>query len=143
MEAVKFLMLPPGHGMQWNGKRFFHIPYWQFSSIPFPFHTKNLPFHTKIFFHIPFYTKIFFHILFHTSIPKKFLTGSNFNVYFAALHLCNVVSNRSWRCANNTKMQRLVSGMHIAHGLMHRCNLDFELGRGLNRKSCNDVIRSP
>ena len=27
-----------------------------------PFHTKNLPFHTPIFFHIPF----------HTSIPKKF-----------------------------------------------------------------------
>ena len=39
--------------MVWNGKQFFHIPYWQFSSIPFPFHTKNLPFHTKIFFDIP------------------------------------------------------------------------------------------
>ena len=39
-------------GMVWNGRRFFHIPYWQFSSIPFPFYTKNLPFHTKIFFHI-------------------------------------------------------------------------------------------
>ena len=63
-------------GMVWNGRRFFHIPYWQFSSIPFPFHTKNLPFHipflTKIFFHIPFHTKIFFHIPFHTSIRKKF-----------------------------------------------------------------------
>ena len=66
----------PGHGMDWNGRRFFLIPYWQFSSIPFPFHTKNLPFnipfHTKIFFHIPFHTKIFFHIPFHTSIPKNF-----------------------------------------------------------------------
>ena len=38
--------------MVWNGRRFFHIPYWQFSSIPFPFHTKNLP------FRIPFHTKI-------------------------------------------------------------------------------------
>ena len=53
-------------GMVWNGRRFFHIPYWQFSSIPFPFHTKNLP------FHIPFHTKIFFDIPFHISIPKKF-----------------------------------------------------------------------
>ena len=26
--------------------------------LPFPFHTKNLPFHTKIFFHIPFHTSI-------------------------------------------------------------------------------------
>ena len=61
---------------RWNGRRFFHIPYSQFSSILFPFHTKNLPFHfpfhTRIFFHIPFHTKIFFHIPFHTSIPKKF-----------------------------------------------------------------------
>ena len=27
--------------MEWNGRQFFHIPYWQFSSIPFPFHTKS------------------------------------------------------------------------------------------------------
>ena len=33
--------------------------------------------------------------------------------------------------------------MHIAHGLTHRRSLDFELEGGLNRKSCNDVIRSP
>ena len=32
-------------------------------------------------------------------------------------------------------MQRPVSGMHIAHGLMHRRSLDFELWGGLNRKS--------
>ena len=51
-----------GHGMYWNGRRFFHIPYWQFSSIPFPFHPKNLP------LHIPFHTKIFFHIPFLTSL---------------------------------------------------------------------------
>ena len=31
--------------------------------------------------------------------------------------------------------------MHITHGLMHKRSLDFELGR-LNRKSCNDIIRS-
>ena len=31
-------------------------------------------------------------------------------------------------------MQQPVSGIHIAHGLMHRCSLDFELGGGLNRK---------
>ena len=27
--------LEAGHGMEWNGRRFFHIPYWQFSSIPY------------------------------------------------------------------------------------------------------------
>ena len=59
------LLITANQGMVWNGRRFFHIPYWQFSSIPFPFHTKNLP------FHIPFYTKIFFHIPFHASIPRQ------------------------------------------------------------------------
>ena len=63
-------------------------------------------------------------------------------IYFVALHLCNVVSNHSWRCANNTKMQRLASGMHIAHKLMYRPSQDFELGGRLNHKSCNDVIRT-
>ena len=29
---------------------------------------------------------------------------------------------------NDTKMQRQVSGMHIAHGFMHRRNQDFALG---------------
>ena len=32
-------------------------------------------------------------------------------------------------------MQQPVSGAHIAHGLMHRCSLDFEYGGELNRKS--------
>ena len=34
-------------------------------------------------------------------------------------------------------MQQPVSGVNIAHGLMHtgKCSLDFELGGGLNRKS--------
>ena len=39
-------------------------------------------------------------------------------------------------------MQQPVSGIHIAHGLMLVRSLDFELGRGLYCKSCNDVIRS-
>ena len=30
-----WLVLSIGHGMEWNGRRFFHIPYWQFSSIPY------------------------------------------------------------------------------------------------------------
>ena len=110
----------PGHGMEWNGRRFFHIPNWQFSSIPFPFHTKNLP------FHISFHTKIFFHIPLHTSIPKKFKLESMQRIF----------------CCFNTKMQRPVSGMHIARGLMHRRSLNFLLGGGLNRKSYNDVVRS-
>ena len=46
-------------GMVWNGRRFFHIPYWQFSSIPFPFHAKNLPFHTK------------FSSIFHSILPYQ------------------------------------------------------------------------
>ena len=32
-------------------------------------------------------------------------------------------------------MQRPVSGMHIAHGLMHRRSQGFGLKAGLNRKS--------
>ena len=37
--------------MVWNGMEDdFSMFNWQFSSIPFPFHTKNHPFHTKIFF---------------------------------------------------------------------------------------------
>ena len=40
--------------MTWNGRQFFHLPYWQFSSIPFPFDTKNIP------FHISFHTKAAF-----------------------------------------------------------------------------------
>ena len=47
-------------GMVWNGKWFFHIPFQQLC-ILFPFHTKDLPFHSKIFFHI----------LFHTSTPRN------------------------------------------------------------------------
>ena len=35
---------------------------------------------------------------------------------------------------NNANMQHQVSGMHIAHGLMHRCSQYFGLG-GPNHKS--------
>ena len=38
-------------------------------------------------------------------------------------------------CVNNTKMPQSVSGMRIAHGLMHRRSQDFGLRRGINRKS--------
>ena len=51
---------------------------------------------------------------------------------FASLQCCKqpLVKTRQ-----NTKMQQPVSGMHIAHGLMHRRSQDFRLGGGLNRKS--------
>ena len=115
-----WIVLSIGHGMEWNWRQFFRIPYWQFSSILFPFHTKNLP------FHIPSYLK-FSSILnsyFHT---KEILDWKQCNVYFAALRLCNVASNRSWMCVNNTKMQQPVSGMHVGLGLMHRHSQDFRL----------------
>ena len=41
--------------MQWNGRQFFHIPSRQFSSISIA--TQNLPFHTKVFFHILYQQK--------------------------------------------------------------------------------------
>ena len=46
------------NGMEWNERQFLYILCWQFSSIPFPLHTKNLPFHTKIFFFITFHIKV-------------------------------------------------------------------------------------
>ena len=36
---------------------------------------------------------------------------------------------------SNTKTQQPVSGMQIAHGLIHRHSLDFGLAGGPNRKS--------
>ena len=65
-----------GQGMVWNGiKDDFSIIYTGiFLSIPFPFHTKNLPFYTKIF-----------HILFHSSVPKKLFDWKQCNEYFAHL----------------------------------------------------------
>ena len=47
-----------------------------------------------------------------------------------ALRLCDVVSNRSWRCVSSITMQQPVSGMQIAHGLMHSRSQDFEWGEG-------------
>ena len=55
--------------MEWNGRRFFHIPYWQFSSIPFPFHTKNLPFHSILKFSS----------IFHSILPNP-QVGTNNNI---------------------------------------------------------------
>ena len=50
--------------MVWNRRRFFHIPYWQFSSIPFSFHTYILIFHsifqTILKFSFP-YSILYFH----------------------------------------------------------------------------------
>ena len=42
---------------------------------------------------------------------------------------------------NNTKMQRQVSGMHIAHGFMRRRSQDFALGWP-NCKSHANVMRN-
>ena len=116
-------MLSTGHGKEWNGRRFFHIPYWQFSSI------------LKIFHYI-FHSILKFSSIFHSILPyqRNFRLEAMQRIFccFASL---NVVSNRSWRCVNNIKMQQPVSGMHIAHGLMYRRSQDFGLGEGLNRKS--------
>ena len=72
-----------GHAMEWNGRRFFRIPYCKISSIPYPFHTKNFP------FYIPFHTKFFFHIPFHSSklmysdLARNFKrVGHNFHLFF-------------------------------------------------------------
>ena len=104
------------------------------------FHTGNfLPFHFRSIlkiFHSIFHSLLnflpYFIPYFHT---KELLDWKQCNVYFAALHVCNAVSNHSWRCVNNTTMQQPVSGMHIACGLMHRRSQDFGLEGGLNRKS--------
>ena len=52
-----------GQSMEWNGRQIFHSPSWQFSSVSFPFHTKNLP------FHIPFHIK--FSSIFHSILPYQ------------------------------------------------------------------------
>ena len=44
-------------------------------------------------------------------------------------------ANTSEDASNNTKMQQSVSGMHIAHDLIHRRSQDSGLGGGSNRKS--------
>ena len=64
-----------------------------------PFHTKNLPFHTKIFFHIPF----------HASISQTFRQAMQ--QIFCALAMLKATIRKT--ASNNTKMQRLVSGIHM------------------------------
>ena len=58
-------------------------------SFRFPFHTKNLPFHTKIVFYIPY----------HTSIPAKFRAKAMRNLYctFATLSVPLQVVTRKGR----------------------------------------------
>ena len=64
-DSINFPFQNAEHGMEWNRRRFFYIPYWLFSSISFPFRSKNLP------FHILFHAKNFFHIPLHTSISRQ------------------------------------------------------------------------
>ena len=120
-------------GMVWNGMEDDFSIFHTGNFLPFHFHLILKIFHS-IFHSILKFSSIFHFVLkfssiFHSILPyqRNFWTGSN---AMDILLLCNVVSNRSWMCANNTKMQRLVSGMHIAHGLMHRRSLDFELEGG-------------
>ena len=111
------------------------------------FHTGNfLPFH---FHSIPkIFHSIFHSILRFSSIFHSILTYQrNFRLKAMQRILCCFTPLQCCKqplvnCANNAMMQRPVFGMHIAHGLMYRPSLDFELGGGLNRKSCNDVTRS-
>ena len=67
--------------MEWNGRRFFHIPYWQFSSIPFSFRTKIFPFH--------FNSILKFSSLFHSILPYQAKFGPeatrNLHCTFATL----------------------------------------------------------
>ena len=103
---LEVIRLWPGHGMQWNGR--FYIQFWQFSFIPFPYHTKNLPFHTKIFIHIPS-----LRIFRLEAMQRIFCT-------FAML-----LATTRKGAYNNTQMQRQVSGMHIARGFMRRRSQDL------------------
>ena len=72
--------------MEWNGRRFFHIPYWQFSSIPFPFHIKNLP------CHIPFHTKILVEVSHANALARAiaFLSYIWFKYDILSLHCCKL-----------------------------------------------------
>ena len=96
--------------------------------LPFHFHSILKIFHSILKFSFIFHSILTYQRNFRLKVPVC-------NVYFTALYLCNVVSNRPWRCVNNTKMRQSVSCMHVAHCLMRRRCQDFELGGGLNRKS--------
>ena len=119
-------------GMVWNGMEDDFSIFHTGNFLPFHFHSIPKIFHS-ISHSIPKFSSIFHSILkfssiFHSILPYQ----RNFRLE----------SMQRIFCCFNTKMQRPVSGMHIAHGLMHRRSLNFELGGGLNRKSCNDVVRS-
>ena len=81
--------------MEWKTRHFLHIPYWQFSSILFSFHTKNLP--------IPY--------------QGKFRPEAMRNLYcyctFAMLSVpLQVVSREGKQCGT----------MHLIPYLKHNCN---------------------
>ena len=98
-----------------------------------PFHFHSIPkifhsiFHSILKFSSIFYSILKFSSTFHSILPYQ----RNFRLELMQRIFCCFI----------TKMQRPVSGMRFAHGLMHRRSLNFELGGGLNRKSCNDVVR--
>ena len=102
------------------------------------FHTCNFPpfhFHSILkIFHSIFHSILKFSSIFHSILPyqRKFRLEAMQRKFccFAPLRCC-----KHWRCVNDTKMPQPVSGMRIAHGLLHRRSQDFGLGVGLNRKS--------
>ena len=128
--------------MEWNGRRFFHIPYRQFSSI----HFNSIPkiFHS-IFHSILKFSSIFHSILklssiFHSMLPyqRNFRLEATQRIFccFAPLQCCK---QPFVKVCQQYLDQQPVSGMHISHSLMHRRSLGFKLKGGLNRKLCNDV----
>ena len=131
-------------GMVWNGMEDDFSIFHTGNFLPFHFHSIPKIFHSILKFSSIFHSILKFSSIFHSipSYQRNFRLEVIQRIFccFAPLQCCK---QPLVRYADNTKMQRLVSGMHIAHGLMHRRSLDFELGGGLNRKSCNDVIRSP
>ena len=97
------------------------------------FHIGNfLPFH----FHcIPkiFHSVLKFSSLFHSILPNQKTFGLEaIQLIFCIFAMLYATICKSAR--NNTKMQRPVTGMHIAHGLMCSNSQDFDCGGG-DRKS--------
>ena len=86
-----------------------------------------LPFHSilKIFLSI-FLSILKFSSIFYSILPFQ----RNFRLEAIQLRIFCCFASLQRRCVNNTKIQQPVSGMHIAHGLMHRRSQDFGLGEG-------------